>query len=129
MVFHGARIHDVKRLLPTLDSFANKREEYAVLFIRGMKKRTNMTLVPVCRVSKMNRLLAAGHQFSPMVICVCKRAFLVPPMANEAPALKAPPVFPQPTYESSEAGTGPTQISTRSNAHSRPAPEIGRAHA
>src|ERR1700731_2627670 len=79
MVFHGARIDDVKRLLPTFDSFANKREEYAVLFIRGMKKRTNMTVVSECRVSKMNRLLATAHQFSPMVICVCKRDFLAPP--------------------------------------------------
>src|SRR5579859_1021007 len=72
MVFHGARVDDVKRLLPTFDTFPNEREKYPVLFVWGVKERANVTLASERRVGKTNRLLATAHQSSPIPLWVCK---------------------------------------------------------
>src|SRR5690242_7487845 len=50
-----------------------------------------------------------------------KWAFLCRVIANEL-SLRAPPVSLPPNYESLGVGTGPTQISTRTHEHLRPAP-------
>ena len=62
MVIDQSRIHDVKGLFATFDTFSDKRGEDPVLFLRRVKESANVALGSERRVCKVDRLFPLGIQ-------------------------------------------------------------------